>query len=271
MKEVSTGILTGVRATQWNPSLKPHFGFQFLATCSRAYHDYHAMLYARNNFYLAPGEPDISRIYFSNLQLKHWLLIPRVIVYFGVLDITPHALASPEYATRHGYNKLLAFIDSPERRTWYRFLLYVERYLASCWVAKLEWLRDNVRGKEVILLANGIGSLAIHDPLGQHLGKTITEDMNGVCPTVKAFLTRMQRNVCLRVEAAIRDAFHQHADCFVPSHRKSIDRFKQWLAAVEEQEYLNERFKAMARARPDAPGKPVVVCNRCRESARVLI
>jgi len=234
-RKIPGDMLKGSRALQWKPKTDSHPGVQFLATCSRAYQDYHAFLYARNCFSLAPGMPLISNQYFTRLHSKHWLMIKNFVVYFGTLDITPHAMVSMEYATRHVYNKLRAFRDSPTTRTWYRFLLQMERYLARCWITKLTWLRDNSRGKRVILVAKNQQPVFINPPLSAALGSVINDSLDGVSPQVQNFLTRVWHDVIARVEGAIREAFHTHADGMIPHHRRAIDQFKQWLAREEEE------------------------------------
>ena len=172
-------------------------------------------------------------------------MIPRFVVYFGTLDITPHALVSIEYATRHIYNKLKAFVDDPTERTWYRFYCQVERYLTRCWIAKLKWLLDNVKGKEVVLIARGQRPVTLTDPLSVAFGD-VTNDTEEVCPEVQAFLMGLWYDVVPRVEGAILDAFHADADGMIPHHRRSIDKFKQWLAK-EEEEMFNERSVQLGR------------------------
>lgn len=246
-----TATLMGVRATQWDPKLKQRWGLSFLATCSQAFHDYHAFLYVLNNFYIAPGTPGMSRQYFSRLNKEHWAMIPRIIVYFGVLDITPHAMISIEYATRHVYNKVRAFLDSPTRRTWDRFLVIVETYLSTCWTAKLKWLRDNVKGKEVFLIARDMRTRMLSAPLSDHIGHAESLELDDVCPSVRAFFLELQHDVCSRIEETVRDAFAKYADGMIPNHKKAIDKFKQWLAEQEEQENLSQRLGMQDRVYAD--------------------
>jgi hypothetical protein len=234
-RKIPRDMLKGSRALQWKPKTNSHPGIQFLATCSRAYQDYHAFLYARNCFSLAPGMPVISNQYFTGLHSKHWLMIKNLVVYFGTLDITPHAMVSMEYATRHVYNKFRAFQDSPTTRTWYRFLLQMERYLAKCWLAKLTWLRDNIEGKRIILVAKNQPPVFINPPLSATFGRVINDSLDGVSAEVQNFLTRVWHDVVSRVEEAIREAFHTHADGVISHHRKAIDHFKQWLVQEEEE------------------------------------
>lgn len=236
-RNVPTDMLMGAHATKWRPRTDScyHPGLQFLATCSRAYNDYHSFLYSRNNFHLPPGMPMIWGPYFAALHSKHWLLIPSIVVYFGTLDFTPHAMVSIEYANRHMYNRLRAFWEQPEIDHWHRFLLQLERHLTRCWIAKLIWLRDNVKGKRVILVAKNRPPVVISTgSLSAALGSMTEQTTAGACGEIQFFLTGAWLEVFSRVEPVVHDAFDKHAVGTIPRHRRAIEVFKAWLAAEEE-------------------------------------
>ena len=263
-----THMLTGVEATQWNPKSRPFWGFQLLASCTRAYHEYHAMFYTSNAFCIAPGDPQITRLYFSGMNKKHWKMIPLIIVYFGILDITPHAMVQIEYATRNIFNKIRALVmDSASLRAT-RFLISVERYLTTCWLRKLKWLRRNVKGKPVVLLNHSGQSSLILSPMSAHMPKKIDRNLNGVCPQIQGFLRATRLHVGPRLEGAIQEAFIGYAGGIPPRRREAIDRFKQWLAKQEEQENLNKRMREIAR-RPRPPKGPIYLDACCREPFQV--
>lgn len=259
-RKVSTKHLIGVRATQWDPRLKPTYAFQFLATCSRVYNDYFICFYRCNHFFLAPGNPDVTALYFDNLQPKHWLLIPHIIVYFGVLDITPHAMVSIEYGTRHVWNLFRAFMQSPTTRTEIRFLVLVRRYLVKCWTDKLRWLRREAQGKAIVLFARDQKLLFVEDPICHHLGADITYDMNGVCPPIRSYIAAAWLKVIVRIDVAVRAAFGAHADGMIPHHKKAIDAFRDWLIGQEKEEYLDARMECFAGYPSFTDRENIMIC-----------